>query len=72
MATTACPASIGAASGGTGDYLPSYFRRYEVRDFWEYGLQDPPYGCAWVWVDNNIVLMDLYDGYIIDVVYNVW
>jgi Ni/Co efflux regulator RcnB len=56
----------------TGDYLPSYFRRYEVRDFWEYGLQDPPYGCAWVWVDNNIVLMDLYDGYIIDVVYNVW
>jgi Ni/Co efflux regulator RcnB len=55
-----------------GDYLPSWFWRYIVRDYSLYGLPPPPSGCAWVWVDNDVALIDLSDGYIIDIVHNVW
>jgi Ni/Co efflux regulator RcnB len=55
-----------------GDVLPRWFWRYEVRDFWRYGLPAPPNGCAWVWVNDNVALIDLYNGYILDIVYNVF
>jgi Ni/Co efflux regulator RcnB len=55
-----------------GDQLPNWFWRYTVRDYWNYGLPQPPDGCAWVWVDNDVALIDLSDGYIIDIVHNVW
>ena len=55
-----------------GEYLPQWFWRFEVRDYWNYGLPEPPYGCIWVWVDNDIALIDASDGYILDIVHNVW
>ena len=55
-----------------GEFLPEWFWRYEVVDYWRYGLPAPPYGCAWIWVNNDIALVDFNDGYIIDMVYNVW
>ena len=55
-----------------GDYLPNVFWRYRVHDWAWYGLPAPPPGCAWVYVDNNIYLVDLFDGYIIDTAYQVW
>lgn len=55
-----------------GDYLPNWFWRYPVRDFWNYGLPQPPDGCAWVWVNNDVALIDLDDGYILDMELNVW
>lgn len=55
-----------------GDYLPNVFWRYVVHDWSWYGLPAPPYGCAWVYVDNNILLIDLYDGYVIDAASRVW
>ena len=55
-----------------GDTLPRWFWRYTVGDYGRYGLPTPPYGCAWVWVDDDIALIDLSDGYILDVVRNVW
>ena len=55
-----------------GDTLPSWFWRYQVRDYWSYGLPRPPDGCVWVWVDNDVALIDLDDGYILDIVHNVW
>jgi len=55
-----------------GDMLPSWFWRYQVRDFWTYGLPQPPDGCAWVWVDNDVALIDLSDGYILDIEHNIW
>jgi Ni/Co efflux regulator RcnB len=55
-----------------GEYLPPWFWRYEVRDYWLYGLPTPPPGCAWVWVDHDVALVDMSDGYIIDIVYGVW
>jgi Ni/Co efflux regulator RcnB len=55
-----------------GDYLPNVFWRYRVHDWAWYGLPAPPPGCAWVYVDNSIFLVDLFDGYIIDTAYQVW
>lgn len=55
-----------------GQYLPQWFWRYTVNDYWNYGLPAPPYGCAWVWVDNDIALIQLSDGYILDIVHNAW
>ncbi len=55
-----------------GEYLPSVFWRYVVHDYSWYGLPYPPAGTAWVYVDNNILLIDLHDGYIIDANYRVW
>jgi Ni/Co efflux regulator RcnB len=55
-----------------GDYLPNWFWAYVVRDYWRYGLPQPPEGCAWVWVDGDVALIDRADGYILDIVHNLW
>ena len=55
-----------------GDYLPSIFWRYRLDDWRTYGLGYPPEGTRWVSVDNTIYLIDEYDGYIIDVIYDAW
>jgi Ni/Co efflux regulator RcnB len=55
-----------------GDTLPSWFWQFQVNDYWNYGLPQPPDGCLWVWVDNDIALIDGSDGYIIDIVHNAW
>lgn len=56
----------------TGEYLPNWFWRYEVRDYRRYGLPTPPDGCVWVWVDGDVALIDRSDGYIVDIVHNLW
>ena len=55
-----------------GDYLPDWFWRYKVRNYGRYGLPSPPDGCAWIWLSGDVALVDLSDGYILDIVYNVW
>jgi Ni/Co efflux regulator RcnB len=55
-----------------GDNLPNWFWRYTVRNYERYGLPTPPDGCAWIWLDGDVALVDLSDGYILDIVYNVW
>jgi len=55
-----------------GEYLPSIFWRYQLDDWRTYGLGYPPEGTRWVLVDNHIYLIDQYDGYIIDVIYDAW
>ena len=55
-----------------GDYLPSIFWRYQLNDWRTYGLGYPPAGTRWVLVDNHIYLIDQYDGYIIDVIFDAW
>ena len=38
-----------------------------------YGLAAlPPDGCAYVWLNGNIALVDMGDGYIVDIQSNVW
>ncbi len=55
-----------------GAYLPPFFLRYVVSDYRGYGLPPPPYGCSWIWVNTNVLLVDLSDGYILDEIDNVW
>jgi len=55
-----------------GEYLPRWFWRYQVRDYWRYGLPGPPPDCLWVWVNRDVALVALDDGYILDIIYNVW
>jgi Ni/Co efflux regulator RcnB len=49
-----------------------YAPRYVVRDYSAYQLREPPYGCRWVRVDNNVVLAAIATGVVLDVVYNVF
>lgn len=55
-----------------GEYLPMTFWRYQLNDWRTYGLGYPPEGTRWVLVDNNIYLIDQYDGYIIEVIRDAW
>ncbi|WP_245162356.1 RcnB family protein [Brevundimonas sp. AJA228-03] len=55
-----------------GSYLPSIFWRYQLNDYRTYGLGYPPPGTRWVLVDTTIYLIDSYDGYIIDAIYDAW
>jgi Ni/Co efflux regulator RcnB len=66
------PAEYRSHHWRAGDQLPNWFWRYQVRDYWNYGLPEPPDGCAWVWVNNDVALIDTSDGYILDIDHNVW
>jgi len=55
-----------------GGYLPRTFWRYRVVDPYFYGLPPAPPGTVWVYVNNSIMLIDIYDGYILEVVHDVW
>lgn len=55
-----------------GDYLPSFFWRYRVNDYNFWYLPPAPPGTAWIYVNNAILLVDLWDGYIITAIYDVW
>lgn len=55
-----------------GQHLPSIFWRYQLNEWRTYGLGYPPPGTQWVLVDNHIYLIDHYDGYIIDVIFDAW
>ncbi len=57
---------------GRGEYLPRYFFSYRVYDPDYYDLPYPPYGCAWMFVGEDAVLVDLDTGEIIDIVYGVF
>jgi Ni/Co efflux regulator RcnB len=57
---------------GYGEFLPSFFWRNQVIDWWDYDLPPPPYGCAWVWINGGVALIDLSDGYILEVQYDIW
>lgn len=56
----------------TGDYLPAFLWEYQIADWWDYDLPPPPYGCAWVWIDDGVALIDLSDGYVLEVQYGLW
>ena len=52
---------------------PAYYApAYVVRDYSAYQLREPPYGCRWVRVDNNVVLTAVATGVVLDIVYNVF
>lgn len=57
-----------------GEFLPySYFDDgYTLGDYWTYGLYDPPYGCEWVRVDDDALLVDMQTGEVLDTVYDLF
>jgi Ni/Co efflux regulator RcnB len=57
---------------GAGEYIPALFWEYRVANWTAYGLEPPPFGCAWIWIDGGVALVDLSDGYVLDVEYDVY
>ena len=57
-----------------GERLPGpYFAsQYVIGDYVAYGLPEPPYGCRWIRVNNDVVLTALATGVVLDVVYNAF
>lgn len=67
-------------------YYPQGYSRYSWRvgytlpgaflssswyvDYRPYGIAPPPYGCRWVRVDGELLLVELASGYIIDVLHD--
>lgn len=72
MGYVSAPAEYRDHAWRPGDYLPNWFWQFEVRDYERFGLPRPPDGCVWVWVNNDVALIDPYDGYILDIALNVW
>jgi Ni/Co efflux regulator RcnB len=57
---------------GRGEFLPRFFFSYRIYDPDYYGLYYPPYGCAWMFVGEDAVLVDLDTGQIVDTVYGIF
>ena len=57
-----------------GERLPGpYFAaQYVIGDYRAYGLSEPPYGCRWIRVNNDVVLTALATGAVLEVVYNAF
>jgi Ni/Co efflux regulator RcnB len=55
-----------------GAYLPQSYRRYYVQDPYFYGVRPAPYGYRWVYVDNDLVLVSIATGLILDVLLDVY
>ena len=58
-----------------GDYLPRgwYASNYRILDWWTYDLPVPPPGYAWVRVGDDALLIDEFNGRVIQVVrYVFW
>lgn len=49
-------------------YTPNYY----IDDYWRYGLPMPPIGCEWVRVGDDAILVDVFNGRIYQVVYNLF
>lgn len=55
-----------------GHIVPPVLRRFHVHDVAFYRLRPAPPGHAWIYVDNNIVLMRVATGVIVDVLHRIW
>jgi len=57
-----------------GERLPvAYYAQPQVLgDYRVYGLREPPYGCRWVRVNNDVVLAAIATGIVLDVAYNIF
>jgi hypothetical protein len=55
-----------------GLFLDSLFysQRYWIGDPWQYRLPAAPYGTQWVRYYNDVLLVDVYTGEVVDVIYD--
>lgn len=59
---------------GYGDLLPFgwFARPYWIDDYWFYDLPIAPIGYVWVRVGPDALLVDLYTGRVVEVVYGLF
>ena len=50
-----------------GAVVPYDLQSYVITDPWDYGLPAPPYGCEWIFLGDQIVLIDLGSGQILEI-----
>jgi Ni/Co efflux regulator RcnB len=68
------PRGFGVRSWLIGEWLPSTFfldSRY-LLDYWRFGLYEPPAGARWVRVGDDALLVDDFDGEVLDAIYNLF
>lgn len=67
------PRGYAARSWSIGYHLPLAFlaASYYV-DYRPYGLAAPPYGCRWVRVDSDLLLVEIDGGEIVDILYGFY
>jgi Ni/Co efflux regulator RcnB len=68
------PPGFYARSWVFGEILPRgwYEPRYRILDWWAFGLPPPPLGFDWVRVGDDAVLVDEFDGRIVQVALNLF
>ena len=57
-----------------GDILPRtwWTPDYRLNSWWDYGLPIPPIGYEWVRVGDDALLVDVYSGRVVQVVYDIF
>lgn len=68
------PRGFGVRLWLVGDWLPTPFyadNQYLI-DYWRFGLYEPPPGCRWVRVGSDALLVDDFNGEVLDGVYNLF
>jgi Ni/Co efflux regulator RcnB len=57
-----------------GDILPFgwFATQYQMNDWWDYGLPDPPIDYYWVRVGPDALLIDRFDGRVVQVVRDIF
>jgi Ni/Co efflux regulator RcnB len=57
-----------------GEFLPGFFwtHNYWINDYGYFGLPYPPPGCIWVRYGDDALLIDRYNGQIVQVVYGLF
>lgn len=67
------PRGYSRLSWNIGFFLPAayYASNYYV-DYRPYGLAPPPYGCSWVRISDDLLLVDLETGEVLDAIYGFY
>lgn len=67
------PRGYSLSSWSIGFRLPAaYYGSSYYVDYRPYGLSPPPWGCQWVRVEGDVLLVDLATGEVIDVLYGFY
>ncbi|WP_340647432.1 RcnB family protein [Phenylobacterium sp.] len=68
------PSGFYIRSWGYGDQLPRswWSTQYRLNDWWSYGLPIPPIGYEYVRVGDDVLLVDMFNGRVVQVIYDVF
>jgi len=58
-----------------GAWLPAAFfldTRYQLVEYWRYGLYEPPFGTHWIRVGADALLVDDFNGEVLDAIYDLF